>query len=58
MIHTDVLHFGSGNHSFGEGAPLVKTADNVDTPANRRVQYIVSTFTPHIAGPGSWQRVQ
>lgn len=42
---------------FGEGAPLVKTADNVDEPRNRRVQYIVSTFQPHIAGPGNWKRV-
>lgn len=41
---------------FGEGALLVKTADNADEPRNRRAQYIVSTFTPHIAGPGSWKR--
>jgi len=43
---------------FGEGSPLVKTADNVDQPRNRRVQYIISTFMPHISGPGSWKRVQ
>lgn len=43
---------------FGEGVPEVKTGDEVDEPKNRRAQYILSTFTPAVAGPGSWQRVR
>jgi outer membrane protein OmpA-like peptidoglycan-associated protein len=40
---------------FGEGAPAVKTADNVAEAKNRRAQYIVSSFTPQVAGPGDWR---
>ena len=43
---------------FGEGALAVKTGDNVAKAENRRAQYIVSTFTPEVAGPGEWQQVQ
>lgn len=39
---------------FGEGAPVVKTADNVAEAKNRRAQYIVSSFTPELPGPGAW----
>lgn len=43
---------------FGEGAPAVKTPDNTPEPRNRRAQYIISSFTPSVAGPGSWRRVR
>jgi outer membrane protein OmpA-like peptidoglycan-associated protein len=43
---------------FGEGALAVKTADNVAERRNRRAQYIISSFVPPIAGPGTWRRVQ
>jgi outer membrane protein OmpA-like peptidoglycan-associated protein len=43
---------------FGEEALAVDTGDNVDEQRNRRAQYILATFPPAIAGPGSWQRVQ
>jgi outer membrane protein OmpA-like peptidoglycan-associated protein len=43
---------------FGEGALAVNTADGVAEVRNRRAQYIVSSFAPGIAGPGSWRRVQ
>ena len=43
---------------FGEEALAVDTGDNVDEKRNRRAQYILATFPPSIAGPGSWQRVQ
>ena len=43
---------------FGEGALAVETADNVAQARNRRAQYIISTFEPQIAGPGSWRRVR
>lgn len=43
---------------FGEEALAVDTGDNVDEKRNRRAQYILATFPPAIAGPGSWQRVQ
>ena len=43
---------------FGEGALAVKTKDNVANASNRRAQYIISTFTPEVAGPGSWQQVR
>jgi outer membrane protein OmpA-like peptidoglycan-associated protein len=42
----------------GEGVLAVKTADNVAERKNRRAQYIVSSFVPQIAGPGTWRRVQ
>jgi outer membrane protein OmpA-like peptidoglycan-associated protein len=40
---------------FGEGALAVKTADNVAEAKNRRAQYIISSFTPEVPGPGAWQ---
>lgn len=43
---------------FGEGAPAVKTADNVPEQRNRRAQYIVSSFAPQLAGPGNWKRIK
>jgi outer membrane protein OmpA-like peptidoglycan-associated protein len=43
---------------FGEGALAVHTADNVPEQRNRRAQYIVSSFAPPLAGPGSWKRMQ
>ena len=43
---------------FGEGALAVKTADNVAERKNRRAQYIISSYVPPLAGPGSWRRVQ
>jgi outer membrane protein OmpA-like peptidoglycan-associated protein len=43
---------------FGEGSLAVKTADNVAEAKNRRAQYIISSYVPPIAGPGSWRRVQ
>jgi len=44
---------------FGETAPAVKTADNVDEPKNRRVDYILSDDPPRYAGgfSPSWKRV-
>ena len=43
---------------FGEGALAVKTPDNTPQQHNRRAQYIVSSFAPTLAGPGSWRRIQ
>lgn len=43
---------------FGEGAPAVKTGDNVPEKRNRRARYIISTFAPEVAGPGTWKQVQ
>jgi hypothetical protein len=43
---------------FGEGALAVKTPDNTPEQRNRRAQYIVSSFAPPLAGPGSWRRIQ
>jgi outer membrane protein OmpA-like peptidoglycan-associated protein len=44
---------------FGETAPAVKTADNVDEPKNRRVDYILSDDPPRYtsAFTPSWKRV-
>ena len=44
---------------FGETAPAVKTADNVDEPKNRRVDYVLSDDPPRYAGgfTPSWKRV-
>jgi outer membrane protein OmpA-like peptidoglycan-associated protein len=42
----------------GEGALALETPDNVAEARNRRAQYIVSSFTPEIPGPGKFQRVQ
>ncbi len=43
---------------FGEEKLAVDTGDNVPEERNRRAQYILSTFPPEIAGPGSWQRTK
>jgi outer membrane protein OmpA-like peptidoglycan-associated protein len=43
---------------FGEGALAVHTPDNTAEPKNRRAQYIVSSFAPTLAGPGTWRRLQ
>jgi outer membrane protein OmpA-like peptidoglycan-associated protein len=46
---------------FGESALLVATADNVDEPRNRRVDYILAFDEPRIATNGyrpSWQRMR
>ena len=43
---------------FGEGALAVNTPDNTPEQRNRRAQYIVSSFAPTLAGPGTWRRVQ
>ena len=43
---------------FGEEMLRIQTGDNVDEERNRRAQYIISTFPPEMAGPGSWQRIQ
>jgi len=40
---------------FGEESLKVKTGDSVDEERNRRAIYIISTFPPEMAGPGSWQ---
>ena len=44
---------------FGETAPAVKTADNVDEPKNRRVDYILSDDPPRYGGgfAPAWKRV-
>lgn len=42
---------------LGEGALAVPTGDNVPHPANRRAQYIISSYMPAITGPGRWRRV-
>jgi len=46
---------------FGETSPEVKTADNVDEPRNRRVDYILSVEEPALRATGfhpSWKRAQ
>lgn len=46
---------------FGEAALLVKTADNVDEPRNRRADYILGFDEPAITAMGfrpTWQRIQ
>lgn len=46
---------------FGEAALLVKTADNVDEPRNRRADYILSFDEPVITTAGfrpAWQRMK
>ena len=44
---------------FGESALAVKTADNVDEPANRRVDYILSDDPPGYGGGvhPAWKRI-
>jgi outer membrane protein OmpA-like peptidoglycan-associated protein len=49
-----------GYEGFGEGALLVKTADEVDEPRNRRVDYILSVDEPAFKTSGvrpTWYRV-
>lgn len=41
---------------FGERAPKVKTADNVDEASNRRCDYILAIDPPRTAG-ASWQKL-
>ncbi|MCP4603081.1 MAG: OmpA family protein [Proteobacteria bacterium] len=43
---------------FGEELLAIETGDKVAEERNRRAQYILSTFMPEMAGPGSWQRIQ
>lgn len=46
---------------FGESVPAVKTADGVDEPRNRRVDYILAIEPPRIrksGEPARWQRSQ
>jgi outer membrane protein OmpA-like peptidoglycan-associated protein len=40
------LRIPIGWEGFGESAPLIATADNVDEPRNRRVDYILSVDEP------------
>jgi outer membrane protein OmpA-like peptidoglycan-associated protein len=40
---------------MGESALLVKTADEVDEPKNRRVDYILALEPPALAGDKSWK---
>jgi outer membrane protein OmpA-like peptidoglycan-associated protein len=45
---------------FGESAPAVKTADQVDEPRNRRVDYILSDDEPSMKTTGfrpAWKRI-
>jgi outer membrane protein OmpA-like peptidoglycan-associated protein len=54
------LRIGIGWEGFGETALLVKTADNVDEPRNRRVDYILSVDEPVYKSTGArpvWKRV-
>jgi outer membrane protein OmpA-like peptidoglycan-associated protein len=49
-----------GFEGFGESALLVKTADEVDEPRNRRVDYILSVDEPVLKASGfrpSWNRI-
>jgi outer membrane protein OmpA-like peptidoglycan-associated protein len=49
-----------GYEGFGEGGLLVKTADQVDEPRNRRADYILSVDEPVFASSGArptWYRV-
>ena len=43
---------------FGEGSLAVNTPDNTPEAKNRRAQYIISSFAPTLAGPGTWRRLQ
>jgi outer membrane protein OmpA-like peptidoglycan-associated protein len=44
---------------FGESAPAVKTADNVDEPRNRRADYVLSDDPPSYGGGArpAWKRI-
>jgi len=53
------LRIGAAYEGFGESALAVKTADNVDEPRNRRVDYILSIEEPVLHAVGfraSWKR--
>jgi outer membrane protein OmpA-like peptidoglycan-associated protein len=47
------LRIGIGWEGFGESALLVKTADDVDEPRNRRVDYILSADEPTFKSTGA-----
>jgi outer membrane protein OmpA-like peptidoglycan-associated protein len=53
------VHMPIAFEGFGETAPAVKTADNVDEPKNRRVDYILSDDPPRYgsAFTPAWKRV-
>lgn len=45
---------------FGEHAPKVKTADEVDEPKNRRVDYVLSVEPPRLkstGAPAAWKKI-
>ncbi len=46
------LKTGIAFEGFGEASPLVRTADEVDEPRNRRVDYILSVNEPVIKATG------
>ena len=53
------LHIPVAYEGFGEAALAVKTADNVDEPRNRRVDYILAVEEPVLHATGfrpSWKR--
>jgi len=53
------LRIAVAYEGFGESALAVKTADNVDEPRNRRVDYILSVEDPALRATGfhpSWKR--
>lgn len=53
------LRIAVAYEGFGESALAVKTADNVDEPRNRRVDYILSVEEPALRATGfhpSWKR--
>jgi outer membrane protein OmpA-like peptidoglycan-associated protein len=55
------LKIGIAFEGFGESALLVKTADEVDEPKNRRVDYILALQEPVLKASGfhpAWKRVQ
>ena len=53
------VHMPIAFEGFGETAPAIKTADNVDEPKNRRVDYILSDDPPRYGGgfSAAWKRV-
>jgi len=53
------LRIAAAYEGFGESALAVQTADDVDEPRNRRVDYILSVEEPALHGTGfrpSWKR--
>jgi len=53
------LRIAVAYEGFGESVPALQTADNVDEPRNRRVDYILSVDEPVFHGAGlhpSWKR--